>query len=852
MRRRLGPLVGLILLAAPRTPLLADSGPLDGIDPTIEKIMGEWKVPGLAIAVVKEGDVLLAKGYGYREIEHKKPVTSKTLFAIGSITKSFTVTGLGMLVDEGKLDWDRPVRELLPEFRLRDRAADEGATVRDLVAHRTGLPRHDLLWYGSGLSRRELLDRIGFLELSRPLRTTWQYNNLMYLAAGCAAEKVCGHSWEELTRERILNPLGMNASRFNVSDADSGNDVAFGYGKFKEDVRRVPFYNLEAIGPAGTVSSNVEEMVRYLKFHIDLGKFGDSRLLSERVAREMQTPQMVVADDPAISLHSPSFEELGPMSYGLGFIVSSYRGQRIVWHSGSIDGFSALMSFLPRKKAGVIVLTNLTGNRPVPVCVTRNVLDRLMGLEPIDWASRAKEADKKAKDESDAATTRARGERRAGTSPSHPLIEYSGTYAHPAYGTVSVTLPSDRLVLAWRGASAPLAHRHYDIFDTAVEEDDDVKIPKVAVTFSYDTKGAIDRLAIPLEPRVADIVFSRQQDKPSADIATAAQARFDVVILGGRVVDGTGNPWFAGDVGIRGDRIAAIRPAGRLRGAEARLTIDANGRVVAPGFIDIQGHSREELLTGDGRVIGKITQGVTTEILGEGHSNAPSKEFDGPHGFDAWLRAMEAHGASINFGSFLGSATVRSYVKGMARGTPSPQELEKMRGLVQNAMADGAFGLASALIYPPDNFVGTDDLIALAQAMAPYGGVYFTHMRSEADQLLEGIDEAIRIGREGGVPVEIYHLKAAGKRNWDKAQAAIAKIAAARASGQDVGADMYPYTAGGTGLTACCHRGPKPTASSSRTSRIRARARRSAPRSSTRRRNGKTWAYSPALKQFSC
>lgn len=297
---------------------------------------------------------------------------------------------------------------------------------------------------------------------------------------------------------------------------------------------------------------------------------------------------------------------------------------------------------------------------------------------------------------------------------------------------------------------------------------------------------------------------------------------YDVVIFNARVIDGTGNPWFYGDVATRGDRIARITPPGQLREAPARQRIDAHGLVVAPGFIDIQSHSRSAFLTGDGRVISKVTQGITTEILGEGWTNAPAnettlelsgllepeaveraREFAGPHTFNKWLEAMQQHGASANFGSFLGATTVRMYVKGMAQGAPSAEELETMRQLVRNAMEDGAFGIASALIYPPGNFATTDELIEMAQAMAPYGGVYITHMRSEADQFLEAIDEALAIGRKGGVPVEIYHLKAAGRRNWHKAALAIAKIEAARTEGQDVAANMYPYLAGGTGLTAC-------------------------------------------------
>jgi N-acyl-D-amino-acid deacylase len=278
---------------------------------------------------------------------------------------------------------------------------------------------------------------------------------------------------------------------------------------------------------------------------------------------------------------------------------------------------------------------------------------------------------------------------------------------------------------------------------------------------------------------------------------------YDLVILNGKIVDGTGNPWFFGDLAVKGDVIARITPVGQLKESAAKMKIDAKGLVVAPGFIDIQGHSRSALLGGDGRLVGKVTQGVTTEILGEGESNAPSKRFDGLHGFDAWLKAMKRHGGSVNFGSFLGSQTVRSYVKGMKQGEPTGSELETMKKLVHDAMKDGAFGIASALIYPPDTYVSTEVLIALSKEMAPLGGVYISHIRSEADQLLEAIDEAIKIGREGNVPVEIYHLKAAGPRNWDKARLAIEKIQKARDGGLDIGANMYPYTAAGTGLTAC-------------------------------------------------
>ncbi len=303
----------------------------------------------------------------------------------------------------------------------------------------------------------------------------------------------------------------------------------------------------------------------------------------------------------------------------------------------------------------------------------------------------------------------------------------------------------------------------------------------------------------------------------------ATSERYDVVIHGGRIIDGTGAAWFYGDVALAGDRIARVTPPGGLDGVAATLRLDASGHVVSPGFIDIQSHSRYAFLFGDGRAISKITQGITTEIMGEGTTNAPVNErnrgplgglpedpvqravverFSGPRGFDAWLRAMQAHGTTPNFGSFVGASTIRMYGKGMRMGAAEGDDLELMREAVRGAMQDGAFGIASALIYPPGNYASTQELIEICRAMAPYGGVYITHMRSEADRYLEAIEEAITIGREAGVAVEIYHLKAAGERNWHKAQAAIDAIDAARAAGIDVQANMYPYVAGGTSLAA--------------------------------------------------
>ncbi|MBK6458809.1 MAG: D-aminoacylase [Gemmatimonadetes bacterium] len=311
--------------------------------------------------------------------------------------------------------------------------------------------------------------------------------------------------------------------------------------------------------------------------------------------------------------------------------------------------------------------------------------------------------------------------------------------------------------------------------------------------------------------------------RPATPGLTPDRGPYDVIIENGRLVDGTGNPWFAGDLAIRGDRIAAITIAGGLRQATARERIDAANRVIAPGFIDIQSHSWDALMWGDGRVVSKVTQGVTSEILGEATTPAPSNErvdslpessltpqravmvrrYRGGAGFGLWLADMEKNGISVNAGSYLGATTVRGYVMGQAPGMPNATQLDTMRAVVRDAMRGGAFGISTALIYPPGSYASTTELVEMARAMAPFQGGYITHMRSEDDSLYEAMDEAFRIGREGGVRVDIYHLKASNRRNWSKAPGMVAKIDSARASGFDVAATMYPYPFSGNNLGEC-------------------------------------------------
>ncbi len=475
---------------------------LNDIDAYIREAMAEWKIPGLAIAVVKDGEVILSKGYGYRDADEELPVTPRTLFAIGSITKSFTVTLLGMIEDEGKVDWDEPVRSYLPDFELSDEVATEYMTPRDLVTHRSGLPRHDVLWYGSPLTRRELYERLRHIEPNREFREVFQYQNLMYMTAGYLAGQIAGRNWEALVAERIFEPLDMSRSNFSVEDSQKDDDFAYPHTEIDDLLKQIDFRNIDEIGPAGSINSSVEEMIRYVQLHMNKGKLGEEQLLSSNNAEQMQMPQMAMRG-------TIQYDELGHTSYGMGFFVTSYRGRKLVHHGGGIDGFISLLSFMPSENVGMIVLTNKSGNNPVPTIVTRGVYDRVLELDPVDWVGRTKEQQAEGED------SEQEGEEESGqvegTSLSHDLEAYVGNYSHPAYGVVNIEANGDGLAATFNDMAVQLKHFHYDVFEIA--EDPMVPVSGVKVMFRYDRQGDIEELHVPLEPAVDDIIFKRVADE---------------------------------------------------------------------------------------------------------------------------------------------------------------------------------------------------------------------------------------------------------------------------------------------------------------------------------------------------
>ena len=483
---------------------------LENFDEFVLETLNNWQVPGIAIGVIKDQSVILRKGYGYSDLARGKTITSQTCFQLASITKSFTATAAAILVDLGKLNWDTPVRQYLPEFQLSDALISDKITPRDLLAHLTGLPRHDMLWMLTGYSREEVFNRLKHLQFSADLRQRWQYNNLMYMVAGYLTGRLTNTSWEDFIRQQIFLPLGMHETHF-LRERENIGDMARPYylEKGQHRIATLEWDARNSCAPAGHIISNIDDMLHYLKLHMNLGKHGEQRLVSEENCKTIQSPQAII-DDP------DTFEEIGPVSTCLGFQTSTYRGNRYIHHDGSSIGYATRMSFMPEKKFGFILLSNMLGfndENPVPWLIARNLEDRLLGLEPIDWHSRLNK--KFEQNRSMQLELKKQNEDSVvkGTQPSHALNQYIGTYEHPAYGRINIKKSANSAaIFSWdlNGVESTLSHHHYDSFASPRD------LPYVVdplgsriLTFHANDNGDIDRLTTSMEPGLDDATFHR-------------------------------------------------------------------------------------------------------------------------------------------------------------------------------------------------------------------------------------------------------------------------------------------------------------------------------------------------------
>ena len=485
------------------TALVAQPAPLAGFDALVAKGVQDWRAPGLAVAVVKDGAVVFSRGYGVRETGKPDPVDADTLFAIGSTTKAMTAALAGMLVDEGKLGWDDPVVKHLPWFQLSDPYLTREITVRDLLTHRAGLGGADYLWYGQPASPRDILTRIRLLAPAYSMRSSFIYQNVMYAAAGAVIEAAGGEPWDAAMRRRIFEPLGMTRTLATPARLAQQTNVAAPHDLIDGQVRTIENASVENVAPAGSVWSSVNDMARWTAMLLNGGKAGGRVLLKPETLEELFEPQALVNRTefyPTARLTKPKW-----VTYGLGWFQQDYRGRAVDFHTGSIDGMVAIHGLLREAGAGVLVLAN-RDHVELRHAIMFTVFDRFIGGGDRDWSAELQTLYGDLQKEADAARKKADERRVTGTSPSLPLARYTGTYADPLHGDVAVTLDGGRLRVKYGSAYAgALEHWNYDTFRARWEA---AWRGTALVTFVLDASGQPARL------EAMGARFVRQPDQP--------------------------------------------------------------------------------------------------------------------------------------------------------------------------------------------------------------------------------------------------------------------------------------------------------------------------------------------------
>jgi len=434
------------------------------IDAQILQAMEEWKVPGCAIAVIKDGKVVHASGYGVRKTGSKDAVDTRTLFAIGSCTKAFTATAIAMLVDEKKISWDDRVIKYLPQFPLSE------ITLRDLLCHRSGFESHELIWYGTSLSRDEILLRLKYVSPTYTPRSRLCYNNLMYLVAGQIIPQVTHKSWDDFLRDRIFIPLSMFETSTSLKSLEVFSNVASPHALINGELKVIPWRNIDPIGPAGSINSNLLEMIQWVQFQLASGKIKKKTLLSSTLFEEMQSPQITL-DNPTTwqRLYMPRGDTL---SYGLGWWISNDRGLKVVEHLGAVDGMSSLVTMIPEKDLGIILLTNCEKTYLL-FSLKQTLFDILLEDTQEDWNGYYKRVKQKIKEEDETKFHQLVNARLGHGILRYPEpISFVGIYESPIYGSLSCTLNQDGNKLLFKFASfeGELSHLQAETYELQCQQ----------------------------------------------------------------------------------------------------------------------------------------------------------------------------------------------------------------------------------------------------------------------------------------------------------------------------------------------------------------------------------------------
>lgn len=486
----------------------------------IQDVLNTWQAPGAAVAVLQGDDVLVMEGFGWRNVAEKLPMTAQTRFAIASCTKAFTAMGVALLVDEGLLEWDKPVRDYMPDFRLKDDYATQHTTPRDLLSHRTGVPRHDLAWFGTDFSREQLIHNLRYLEPFTSFRGKYYYQNMMYMTAGYLCGYLTGQSWESFIQDRIFNVLGMHNSTFGPWLDGGQTAVPYRFRRKLQTVVEMAYYDAsrardyDPLGPAGGIYSTVEDLGLWLKVHLNHGYAGDVQLVSAHNLREMHAPQMIM---PASGFNEELFGTT-LNAYGMGWTIRPYKGFTLIQHNGAIDGFRALISVIPQPKLGIVALVNLD-QKNVPEALTYGLIDHFLDVAGDDWQKRFFEIDSAILEAQDKGERGAIEDRVADASPTHDPMDYTGDYTAEGYADLRIKF-ENQVLHAWlAGEWNRLEHYHYDIFELYLELWDTY----LKLSFVTDTTGSVDSVFVPIEPEVEPVVFKKKPitvDETSLDVLT--------------------------------------------------------------------------------------------------------------------------------------------------------------------------------------------------------------------------------------------------------------------------------------------------------------------------------------------
>jgi CubicO group peptidase (beta-lactamase class C family) len=463
------------------------------LDRYVQKALRDWDVPGLAITIVKDDEVVVARGYGVRELGKPDPVDGETIFDIASLTKAFTAAGAAVLVDEGRLGWDDRVRDRLPEVSFADPYIDHEATLRDLLSHRTGLEPANALFRFTGFDRAEILRRVRFLEPRSPFRAGMLYSNVLYTVAGEMAARAAGTTWADLIRSRLLEPAGMRST--TVEARPSGPNVASPHAVFRGVQKPIRPFDYAPVGPASSIFTNAVDLARWLRLQLGEGTLDGKPIVSRASMEEMHSQQSLIRTTAEMR-RARNVEHVP--AYGLGWQVMDYRGERLLWHSGSADGMPVYLAMLPGRKLGVAILINTWGAPGLHGALASRILDAYLDLPPRDWSGEALARAKSAAERDDG-IRRTIEERRASAPPAdRPLADYAGTYESELYGAVHVRLEGDALTLQLtRGVVGDLTHWERDTFHVAWRDPVFRESDAFAV-FSLDDDGVVRRLSMAL------------------------------------------------------------------------------------------------------------------------------------------------------------------------------------------------------------------------------------------------------------------------------------------------------------------------------------------------------------------